>query len=73
MNRRGNLKLLTASIALGLGLSGGAFAQSVAGRQRHFVERPVGKQAVAIEGRAMGRSDWRHGSTSGGRRAILPG
>jgi urea transport system substrate-binding protein len=28
MNRRGNLKLLTASIALGLGLSGAAFAQS---------------------------------------------
>jgi urea transport system substrate-binding protein len=28
MNRRGNLKLLTASIALGLGLGGNAFAQS---------------------------------------------
>jgi len=28
MNRRGNLKLLTASIALGLGMAGGAFAQS---------------------------------------------
>jgi urea transport system substrate-binding protein len=28
MNRRGNLKLLTASIALGLGLSGAAFAQT---------------------------------------------
>ena len=28
MNRRGNLKLLTATIALGLGLTGAAFAQS---------------------------------------------
>ena len=47
MNRRENLKLLTASIALGLGLTGGALAQSKDTIKVGILHRLSGTMAIS--------------------------